>query len=273
MKKFLSLAALAFALILPISVKIFSLEEQVDLPVIMYHSIYSANNNAFVLSPKQLESDMKYLKDRGYTAVLTSDLEKFRTDKMYRLPSKPVIITFDDGCYNNYANAMPILKKYGMKGVVSVVGDFTDRAEKEDRQSNSYSSLKLSQMKEMQDSGVFEIGNHTYSLHYVKNGMKGARKMSWESAEQYKKRLSADLGKLQDRLAGGGIDCKCFAFPFGAYSKDAEEVLRSLGFRAAFTCNEKINKVSRTSNLFYLYRFNRPSGESSQAFFQKRGIV
>lgn len=43
------------------------------------------------------------------------------------LPEKPIIITFDDGYYNNLSYAVPLLHKYNMKAVVSIVGEYSDR--------------------------------------------------------------------------------------------------------------------------------------------------
>lgn len=40
-----------------------------------------------------------------------------------KLPSKPIIITFDDGYYSNYEYIYPILKKYHIKASIFIVTD------------------------------------------------------------------------------------------------------------------------------------------------------
>ena len=48
------------------------------------------------------------------------------------LPEKPVMITLDDGCYNNLSDVLPLLEKYDMHAIVSVVGEYTNVTAKND---------------------------------------------------------------------------------------------------------------------------------------------
>lgn len=56
-----------------------------------------------------------------------SELNKANNGEI-ELPSKPILITFDDGYYSNYEYIYPILKKYNAKASIFVV---TDRIGKE----------------------------------------------------------------------------------------------------------------------------------------------
>lgn len=109
-----------------------------------------------------MAADLDALQEKGYTAVTVSDLLAYVQDGA-DLPEKPVMITFDDGYYNNYIYAYPLLKQRGMKAVVSIIGSqtalFTDNGEE-----NAYwSHLRLDRLREMQD--VFEVQNHSWNLH------------------------------------------------------------------------------------------------------------
>lgn len=109
-------------------------EDSVRVPILMYHSILrdSARQGKYVISPAVLAADLDALQEKGYTAVTVSDLLAYVQDGA-DLPEKPVMITFDDGYYNNYIYAYPLLKQRGMKAVVSIIGSqtalFTDNGE------------------------------------------------------------------------------------------------------------------------------------------------
>ena len=84
----------------------------IRIPILMYHSIDDSLAAACV-RPKCFEEQMAYLKHVGYEAVDLDAVFSYMTIGV-SLPSKPIVITFDDGYRDNMENAYPILKKYGM---------------------------------------------------------------------------------------------------------------------------------------------------------------
>ena len=252
-------------------------EEGVRLPIIMYHSVFEKQQGKYVVSPQTVESDMQYLKANGYTAVTVSDLLGY-VDEGRALPEKPVMLTFDDGDYNNYTYVYPLAKKYGEKVVISPVGRytdlFTDGADAYDADHPAYSYLTWGEISEMIDSGYVEIQNHSYDLH-DSTGRLGAGKRPGESTEAYQALLEKDLRKMQDEMKEHtGYEPTAFVYPFGIVSKESVPVVKKLGFRASMNCENRINVITRDPECLYgLGRFLRPAGIASGGYFRRIGVT
>ncbi len=242
---------------------------QLRLPVIMYHGLMKkeSKQNEYMIDPDLFEQDVKYLSDNGYNTIFLSELANF-FEKGTPLPENPVIITFDDGYLNNYTYAYPILEKYKAKAVISPIGLSADDAENEEYRSPLWSQCTWEQLKEMADSGLVEIQNHTYNLHRLTGNSRGAAAKSGESYDEYKKRLTADLTTANNRILEkiGTKPC-AFVYPFGAKSENTEKIVRSLGFKVILDCENKMNYISDKEDLFTLHRFLRPNNLSTEDFF------
>lgn len=118
------------------------------IPVFMYHCVAEeprdGDENLYV-RPAQLEEELKYLADNGYTTLFSDEYEEaYNTHKA-------VILTFDDGYEDNYLELFPLLKKYNMKATIFVVAANVGRED----------YLKEYQIKEMVKSGLVSIQSHT----------------------------------------------------------------------------------------------------------------
>ncbi|MBQ2897135.1 MAG: polysaccharide deacetylase family protein [Clostridia bacterium] len=230
-----------------------------ELCVLMYHSILNDKNRAgeYIITPEMFENDLKYLKENGYTTIVTQDLINY-VEKNMSLPEKAVIITFDDGYYNNYSYAYPLLKKYNMKGVLSIIGYYTEQYSMQKVLNNNYSHVTWQMLKQMSDEGVFEVQNHSYNLHDLKK-RKGILKQKKETSEEYQKMLKDDLVKNQRLLKiNSGITATAFTCPFGAVNDEALSIIKSLGFKATYGCEEGLNYITKDPECLYeLKRYNR----------------
>lgn len=244
----------------------------VALPVVMYHSVLKDPQRAgkFVVSPRVFEQDLQYLKDEGYTAVLVEDLIAY-VNRQADLPEKPVLITLDDGYYNNLTYVLPILERLDMKAVISVVGEYTVRFSEAKDLNPNYAHLSWDDINVLRQSGRIEIQNHSYGLHTDQNGRKGSMRKSGESLEAYRKVFLEDTQKLQELLQENcGFRPAAYVYPYGAISDESTGFLKEMGFAASFTCYEKINYITRDNNsLFRLGRFNRPSNLTTAEFMEK----
>lgn len=244
-------------------------EEGVRVPIVMYHAIMNSNPGKYVLPPEQLKRDLAYIKKMGYETVHMADLIRY-VEEGAALPEKPIVITFDDGYYNNYAYAYPLLKEQGMKAVISVIGRWTDYYTEHDDPNKNYANISWPLLREMAQSGVFEIQNHSYDLHTNKT-RQGTKKKRGESDEEYRSVLEEDIVKMQELIAEHiGVPATTFTYPFGAVSNASLSILKDFGFTATLSCAEGVSTVTRDrDSLYLLKRCNRPYGKSSEDFFKK----
>lgn len=222
--------------------------ESVDIPIIMYHSITDdpSRESEYVISSARFENDLLWLKENGFTTILPSQLIRY-VKQGVSLPEKPVILSFDDGYYNNYSLAFPLLEKYSAKAVIAIIGSQSDTSSREIYRNPTNCSLSWGEAAIMSRSGFVEFANHSYKLHEAqKNGRKGADMLKGESFEQYRQVLLKDLGKNQAAIekATGQLP-QVFAWPYGAYPADrsADQVLKELGFDATFVSYQHTSSV------------------------------
>ena len=187
------------------------------------------------------------------------------------MPEKPIVITFDDGFYNNLGYAVPLLHKYDMKAVISIVGKYTDDYSKTDEANLNYSYLRWKDINELMKDGCIEFQNHTYNLHSTSK-RQGAKKLPYESVSSYKSLFTKDLSKLQEEFLKNcdGYQPNTFTYPLGAVSKDSLPLVRELGFKASLSCTSGINYITKDPECLYLLRRNNRIGNiSSEKFFKK----
>ena len=247
-------------------------DDSVELPVLMYHGLIKnpKHQNRFMISPDFFEKDLQYINDNGYTTIFVQDL----IDYVYNdvpLPSKPIMITFDDGYFNNYLYAFPLIKKYNCKIVLSPIGKSTDDYSKIVDEHADYSHVTWNHIREMTESGLVEIQNHTYNMHSNKKSRIGCSKKKGESLDEYKKELGEDIMKMQERVTSEiGKTPSAFVFPFGAISKEAPTIIRDMGFKCTFCCEGRLNKITKNQDCLYcLCRFIRPNSIDTKQYFRK----
>lgn len=244
------------------------IDSEIKLPIIMYHSFLkdSSMHGEYVISPEQFEEDIKYIIDKGYETIFIKDLIEF-TEGKKQLPSKPIMITIDDGYYNNYLYAFPILKKYNAKAVISPIMKYSELYSEHDENNAYYSHITWEQGKEMVNSGLIEFQNHTYDLHSL-SGRKGIQIRNGESVENYQKILYADLYKAHHLIEENfDVAPRAIVFPFGYYSKEADKVIEELRYKVSLSSKEGVNFISPTSSLYNLKRYNRAHKLNSNKFF------
>ena len=257
-----------------VPVAVMAQAEGTPLPIIMYHSVLKdpKRSGSYIVSPQTVENDLAFLKQHGYTAVLPCELYEMMT-KGESLPEKPIMITFDDGFLNNLTYVLPLLEKYDMKAVVSVVGSYCECFSKIPDPNPAYAYLSWEDIIELTETQRVEIGNHSYDMH-KKEKRKGIKRMIGENEAEYYRALVCDVGATQSLLEENcGIVPTVFAYPFGSVCEEAVPILQEMGFKTLLTCSEKVNMLNGDiTALLNLGRFNRPSELSTERFMKKLGI-
>lgn len=237
----------------------------VNIPAIMYHLVINDKSQAgeYVITPEEFENDVSYLINNGYTPVFVSEVSQYVMGEGV-LPKKPVLITFDDGYYNNYLNAFKIAKKHNIKINIALIGKYTQMYSSNGEINELYTHLTYDHIREMAESGLVEFGNHTYDMHKITALRRGVQKAGLESDEEYRRALQDDFIKIHNDIKNNcGIDLKYFAYPYGFLSDMAESVLRDMGYTAFLTCDKGDNTICRQSDdTIRIKRYNRPSGKA-----------
>ncbi len=196
------------------------------LPVLMYHHVVEDGQecNDMTVTVSRLREDLQWLKDNGYTTVLPRELAAGEA-----LPEKPVLITFDDGYRSNYNLAFPIFQEFEAKMVISVMVYMQDNAASD--------FITWAMCREMVDSGLIEIGSHTYLLHnlderggsFDPQGVNGVQRKPEESDGDFQARVLDDIQRSYDLIAEKlEVSPTFFAYPFGLTEPDADGLIREL---------------------------------------------
>lgn len=194
-----------------------------QVPILCYHQIRdwrpkdSKSMKDYIIPTEAFREQMQMLADSGYHTVLPDQLYAYLTTGA-ALPSKPVMLTFDDGDLDQYETAVPILDKHGFKGAFFIMTVAIGRRGKQPY-------MDKAQIKNLSDRG-HAIGAHTWDHHNVKK----YQGEDWKiQVEEPKAKLEAIIGK----------PVKYFAYPFGLWNKPALPEIQKRGYVAAFTLADK----------------------------------
>ncbi len=190
----------------------------VHVPILMYHRIdvlrpsLPAITRSLTVAPPDFAAQMRWLARHGYHSI--TQLQLFDAlEHGKKLPTKPVLITFDDGYRDVLFNAAPVLKRLGMHATAYVI---TGRISGSD-----VSFLSWAMLRALEQNGV-EIGSHT--VHHAEiPGLLDPTALQ----ELIQSRHALEL-HLHHPV-------QWFAYPAGKYDAHSEELVRQAGYVLAVT--------------------------------------
>ena len=173
----------------PILPPLYPTSLQVHVPILMYHHIFpTPAHNPLMLSltvtPTLFAQQLDYLAQQNYHTITFNQL----FDALYYggpLPTKPIILTFDDGYQDAYQFAYPLLQAHNFSGMFYIITGKVGW--------NGY--LNWNELHSLLAGGM-QIGSHT--IHHVDIGAEYLYSplLAQEEVQQSQATLQQTLGIL-----------------------------------------------------------------------------
>lgn len=208
--------------------------EQVN--AFIYHRFDETRYPSTNISAEIFTQQLDYIKKQN-VKVISLDEVATRLVTGKDLPGHAVSFSVDDAFRSFYDVGMPIIRRYGYPVTLFVNTDAVG--------TSGY--LNWDELKELAVEGV-EIGNHTANHAYLVELQPG------ETSQQWEKRIRDDIVKAQQQFDQHlGFKPTLFAYPFGEYSTGIVEIIKDLGFKAAFA--QQSGVIYPEHNRYILPRF------------------
>jgi len=198
-----------------------------NIPILLYHSI-SNTGNLYSVKKNEFVKQMEFLQKNDYKSIsLNTFVRKNKLPE--NLPTKSVIITFDDGYEDNFTTAMPILKKYDFTATFFVTTNFIN---------NKKGMLSSNQISQLANNGMY-IGSHSHNHIFLNNVN---QKQLFVELTQSKIILEDITKQPVNHLS----------LPGGRYNKNVLEAAYNANYKTI--CNSNIKLININSNKYELGR-------------------
>lgn len=223
----------------------------IQMPILMYHYIRTPPSMRTDLlgyrlsvAPEVFQQQMDWLYIHGYHTVTFNQVRAY-FDGTSALPSRPVVITLDDGYRDLYTAAFPILKAHGFTAVAYIVPNFVGWP----------TYVTREQILEMDRDGI-EIASHTMNHANL-------AKMSWGGA-MYE--LVQSKRWLEGLVGHGVVD---FAYPSGQFTSQTVAAVQQAGYDTAVT--EQVSLLHSRADRYTWARVRVGGGELLPDFVSSLG--
>jgi peptidoglycan/xylan/chitin deacetylase (PgdA/CDA1 family) len=236
-------AALAVTLVLALPAQ--SANRLQPVPILMYHVVTTPPASApypeLYVPRASFAAQVAWLARHGYHAVtLQRVFDSWRGART--LPSKPIVLSFDDGYLSQLKNALPVLKARGWPGVLNL----------EYRNLQPVWGIRPPGIRKLIEAG-WEIDGHTLTHP----------DLTAVSAAQLHDEVAGSREAIRRRFH---VPVNFFCYPAGRYNDSVIAAVQAAGYLAATTTNYGL---ARPSELYTLARVRINGTDSVSAFAQK----
>lgn len=204
--------------------------------IISFHKISSKPElGGTFLFPSQFEKFMKYIAVNGFETVSIDRLLSSENEKH-------IAIFFDDAYSSVYEKAFPVMKHYGLTGVIAPIAGYIGKDNAWDRGVLAFPHMTSSEIAQMSEYG-FDVISHTMSHSDL-------RKLS-DTA------LFNELRESKKMLAGiTGKDINYLLYPYGLYNRRVQRAVMQCGYKGAFASyarrNDTLDPYGMGRNSLYI---------------------
>ena len=202
---------------------------------IMYHRFNETKYPSTNIQLEIFKEQLKIIEDEGIKFIHPKEFEQSLVEKK---KERKILFTVDDGLLSFYKNAWPILKKKQIPFILFV----------NTREVGAFNYMNWDQIRELYKEDFVEIGNHSHSHEYLVD----------KSREVIENDILTSIKIFEEKL---GKNSDFFSYPFGEYSSEFKNLIKSLGFKYAFGQHSGV--IDETKDKFELPRFpiNEKYGE------------
>ena len=201
----------------------------------MYHRFNETRYPSTNIQLEIFKEQLKIIEDEGIKFIHPKEFEQSLVEKK---KERKILFTVDDGLLSFYKNAWPILKKKQIPFILFI----------NTREVGAFNYMNWDQIRELFKEDFVEIGNHSHSHEYLVD----------ESREVIENDILKSIKIFEEKL---GKNSDFFSYPFGEYSSEFKNLIKSLGFKYAFGQHSGV--IDETKDKFELPRFpiNEKYGE------------
>lgn len=223
-------------------------KQEPRMAILVYHEVDDAYQSDYTITTALFEEQIQMLQAEGYKFYGFDGVEKLLAGGE-GMPEKSVMLAFDDGYQSFATKVLPIAKKYGVPAVCFVVTQYADF-------DIIFSRPHMApvELKKAVDSGLLELGGHSWNGHRTAEGADGSqvpvltqpirdfRTKVLETQAEYESRVLNDFKRTTELLQswGAGIGARHFTFPYTARSEDAVRLGQQAGFRYFYVGGDQL---------------------------------
>ncbi len=222
----------------------------IELPIFVYHRFGPVVADNMTVTTPVFVSHLKYLRENSYTVIPLRQFVAYRLGHAPPPPLRSVVITVDDAHRSVYTYMLPLVRQYRIPVTLFVYPSAV---------SNAPYALTWEQLRELKETGLFDIQSHSY---WHPNFKTEKRRLSPQHYEQLVERqLTKSKTTLEKNL---GIHVDMLAWPFGIYDEELMKKAAEAGYVAALSLERR--HARRSDPLLALPRYLMTDADRGKAF-------